>query len=968
LALLPVFAAVPALAQSAPQTETIEVTGTRLKNTDAQSANPITVVSSEDIAKTEATTVEQVLRKLPSADFTGGVTANSNNGGDGASQISLHNLGPARTLVLVNGQRYVGTDIQGTTTPVDLNNIPVSMIDHIEILRDGASSIYGADAIAGVINIITKQHFNGVQLDTSIGMTSAGDGLTYSTAVTAGADFDRGNILLNGSHDHRDAIAQADRSWATNQFVGTSGEGNGPISSKLPVLTGSFITSVSPTGATTSSGTRYFNNANGSSVGISSPSLIGTPGLVNVGGREFFDLSQQPHLIGSLDRNQLNFTTHYDLAPNITAIMEGFYTDRRSEQILNPDPLSSTISTTKYPGLLIPACIGEPAAGVAAANLNPNGTVNCTALGLATNTQNPLNRDITGANYRPFGGGDRVYRDELQTYRARIGLEGTVFSSFDWQVGYVYGQSSATYQVANEANFSHLAQLTGQTACGVDVNQGCSVANFFGVNPLTPAQVKYLEFTDTRTSQVQEDYVYANIGGPIYQLPAGPLQASLGFEQRNESGYDHPDSVIVNGDGDANAAPSSGSYSVTSAYGELNIPIIKDIPFVKALTADVSSRYDLYTSFGRALTWKAGLNYQVNDDLRFRGSESTGFRAPQVKELFGGTFQNFLTFSGDPCDTGNGGGTFQGSATCVASLKKAGVANPGTYVSQLDQVANPQVPTLSGGNPHLKPETSQQFSLGTVLTPHWVQNLAVTVDYYNIHVRNAITTFDPGTIINQCYGAQQLQSACSAITRSASGDISAVVSNEVNFGYENTDGIEVGVTYAMDTGMIGLPDLGALKWDGQASYLMHDTTLNADGTIRQNAGTYDIATGAGEPRYKALLGLSFLRNNWSVDWTTRYYGGVKNVDGTTFNTTNPNGTPCTKGCGDFLGNEAAGVFYHDISGTYRYKNVTLTVGVDNLFDKNPPVIFGDVSSANSLSAAGYDFTGRFIYTKMSVKF
>jgi outer membrane receptor protein involved in Fe transport len=967
VALLPIFAAVPALAQSAPQTETIEVTGSRLKNTDVQSANPITVVTAEDIAKTEATSVEQVLRKLPSADFTGGVTANSNNGGDGASQISLHNLGPARTLVLVNGQRFVGTDIEGTITPVDLNNIPISMIDHIEILRDGASSIYGADAIAGVINIITKQHFNGVQVDTSLGITDKADGLTYSTAVTAGADFDRGNILLNMSQDHRDAIDQNARGWASNQFIGTDAEGDGPISSKLPVLTGKVFTDA----AGDSTGTRYFNNANGSSVSVASPTLLGTPGLVYLPaiGREYFDLSQQPHLIGELDRKQLNVTAHYDLVPNVTAVLEGFYTDRRSEQRLNPDPLSSTISTTKYPGLLIPACIGEPVGGIPAGSpfLNADGSVNCAAAGLTPNTQNPLDKDVHAANYRPFGGGDRVYKDELQTYRLRAGLEGTLLSKYDWQVGYVYGQSSATYQVYGEDNFSHLAELTGQVACSAgDIAQGCSVGNFFGINSLTPAQIKYLEYTDTRTSQVEEDYVYANIGGPVYQLPAGPVQLSVGFEQRNESGYDHPDSTIVNGDGDANAAPSSGAYSVTSTYAELNIPLVKDIPFVKSLTADVSSRYDLYTTFGRALTWKAGINYQVNDDIRFRGSDSTGFRAPQVKELYGGTYQNFLTFSGDPCDTN--GGQFVGSASCNAALRKVGI-NPATYVSQLDLVANPQVPTLSGGNAHLKPETSQQFSLGTVLTPHWVPNLAITADYYNIHVRNAIGAFDPGTIINQCYGPQQLSTACAAITRSAaSGDISAVVSNDVNFGYENTDGIEVGVTYAMDTAMIGLPSVGALKWDGQASYLIHDTTLNSDGTIRENAGTYDIATGAGEPRYKALLGLTFLRDNWSVGWTTRYYGGVKNVDETTYNTTNANGTPCTKGCGDYLGNEAAGVFYHDISGTYQYKNVTLTVGVDNLFDKDPPVIFGDVSSANSLSAAGYDFTGRFLYMKASVKF
>src|SRR5579859_208203 len=217
LALMPVFAAVPALAQSAPQTETIEVTGTRIKNTDAASANPITVVSSEEINKTEAVTVEQFLRKLPDVDFTGGISQNDNNGGNGSSNLGLRNLGPQRTLILVNGQRFVNTDAQGSSTAVDLNNIPTSMIDHIEILRDGASSAYGADAVGGVINIITKQHYNGVEVGGGVGETSYGDGLRYNVYSTVGADIDRGNILINVSHDHQDAINQGDRAWATNQ-------------------------------------------------------------------------------------------------------------------------------------------------------------------------------------------------------------------------------------------------------------------------------------------------------------------------------------------------------------------------------------------------------------------------------------------------------------------------------------------------------------------------------------------------------------------------------------------------------------------------------------------------------------------------------------------------------------------------------------------------------------------------------
>ena len=313
-----------AFAQTAPQTETIEVTGSRLKNTDAQSANPITVVSSEDIAKTAATSIEQVLMKLPSVDFTGGLTANSSNGGVGASQAGLRNLGPQRTLVLLNGQRFPLTDIQQATNAVDLDNIPVSMIDHIEVLRDGASSIYGADAIGGVINIITKQHFNGVEIGGSVGETSYGDGLRHSVYSTAGADFDRGNILINVGTDHTDSLLGAQRAWAVSQHPEADVNNYDNLSGRI-------------TGAVGQIGGNNFYFPSGAAIRASistmPPSLGATqiaprrlqrrpavPGdLAFASGGVAFNVLPTQGLTAGLDRQQMNFTTHYDLAPNITA-------------------------------------------------------------------------------------------------------------------------------------------------------------------------------------------------------------------------------------------------------------------------------------------------------------------------------------------------------------------------------------------------------------------------------------------------------------------------------------------------------------------------------------------------------------------------------------------------------------------------------------------------------------------------
>ena len=933
VALMPMFAVAPSFAQTAdqgaqaaPQTETIQVTGTRIRNTDAQAANPITVVSSEDIAKEKSTNVEDVLKKLPSIDFSGGINANSNNGGDGASNIGLRNLGPTRTLVLVNGYRFPNTDTEGSSNAVDLNSIPVQMIDHIEILRDGAASIYGADALAGVVNIITKQHFNGVEIHGNVGETSYGDGLTYGAGSLMGSDFDRGNILIDVETNHRDPISQAARDWSSTNFIGTDAEGAN-VSSKLPFLTGK-IGGVGPTLAFVGPG---------NVVPLNSPTLLGAPGLIYspANGREFLDLTQQPDLTAGLETKQINLTGHYDILPNVTAVLEAFYTDRTSHEQLNPEPLSSTITTGIYPGLVIPGLL-------------PDGT---------KNPQNPYGVDITNANFRPFGGGDRVYEPEVQTFRIRGGLEGTIFSNYNWSIGYVYGQSDAEYKTAGDVNFYHLGQETGQFACGVDVISGCHVANFF--KPLTSADIAYLEYTDIDNSQIEEDYFYANISGPVYHLPAGDVSMAFGVEQRNEGGFDHPDSLRAAGDADSDAQPTQGSYSVSSGYVELNVPVLKDVPFVKSLTLDASARYDYYTSFGRALTWKASVDYAVTDDFRFRGSDSTGFRAPQIKELFGGKFQTFPTYNGDPCahapDGTAVGGSAAGSATCNAALRGVGI-NPATFVSQLDAVPAPQVPDIAGGNTGLKPETSQEFTVGMVFTPHFVQGLSVSTDYWNIHIRNAIQDggVDPNSVVAACYNENQ-PGACGAITRSPlTGDITAVQTPNLNFGYENAQGIDFDVSYGFDSAMIGLQGIapGHFNISGDAQYLLQDDIENPDGTQNQLAGSYNTTLTRVEPRWKARLAVDYSQDAWSADLSERYTGGVKDNQGPL----------------DVLGNDAAGTFFTDVSGTYTYKNVSVTVGVDNLFDKDPPIITGDLCSCNGLSNGSYDFTGRFVYMKGSVKF
>jgi outer membrane receptor protein involved in Fe transport/outer membrane protein OmpA-like peptidoglycan-associated protein len=945
----------PAAGAAAP--EEIVVTGSRIRTSDVTSANPLTVVTADQLQQTEAVNLQQYFQKLPSVDFSGAETENNNNGGGGNTQVSLRNLGPNRTLVLLNGQRFPYTDNQNNQSydAVDTNNIPFSMIDHIEILRDGASSIYGADAIGGVINIITKKNFTGVEVGGSVGETSYDDGLRYQTYVNTGIGNDRGNILINLSHDYQDPISQSARSWAVTQHPEADFNYYDNISSRVTGAVGVIGGSQ-----------YYFPSGPNSGILAANAYTLGqpidriayaggglTPGDVAIpGAGVYFNFLPTQGLVSGYERTQANFTGHYDLTEGVTLVMEGFYTNRQSNEFLNPEPTGYNTPTPQFPnGFYVPYI-------VAGGGVNPYFP---TALYTSVTGAAPTATSQIPILTRRFENGPRLYTDDVNTFRFKIGLEGT-FGDYDWDVGYLYGKSDATYNVQNEANFYHLSQLLGMNPCGSA--PGCSVADIFGYNTLTPSQAQYLIFTNTDTSAYAMQDAYGSLSGPVPfvpELPGGPIKAAAGFEMRAESLFDHPDSIVSQGDGAVFTTPTQGHYETYSIYGELQLPVLKDMPFVKSLDVDLSARYDYNSLFGRSLTHKVGVNWAVDDDIRFRGANSTGFRAPQLKELYEGASQGEVG-GADPCQPG---GTYAGSASCLSAIAAAG-ANPAS-IPKLDQITE-----ATGGSPSLHPEVSQEWTAGVVITPSAVKGLAITADYYTILVRNEIGSLDPNQLLSACYGGVPYlvsqSEACTLVgpRLAGTGTLGVIQALNANIGAENTDGIDVTAAYTFGADAIGLPFDGSFQINGEANYLIHDN-LYAGGSVVQQAGTFDLNGGDdAEPRWKALLTLGYAQDNWSVQWTTRYYGGVKNVSRA--DDCEEGSVPCpAAGAGDYEGNEAAGVFYHDISMSYTMDPATVTVGVDNLFDKDPPFLF-PTGQSNAAGSAGYDFTGRFIYMKFTAKF
>ena len=974
------LAGVPAFAQQAATTETVVVTGSRIPVQNATSASPISTATAEQIQLSSAFNAEDVLSKLVGPDATAGITNATNNGANGLSELGLRNLGPTRTLVLIDGQRLVPIFSSSISVP-DLNSIPISMIDRVEVLRDGASSIYGADAIGGVINFITKKDFEGLQIDTNFGASEHGGGDLYSITGTMGVNFDKGNITISLVNEHQSPVDMKDRDWSIDPHLNQAGvEGGSAFRSQLNIL------------QDTQSNTVW----NGTETTYNNPALGSLPCLtyLPLAGRVKLNAgcpSVVPNatLSSSIGRTQAAWNAHYDILPDVTFVSSGFFTRRDSEQRLRPEPLlGDQIAATNpisgsavYGGFFVPTSFP----GYSDPNLTAS-PVTCPNISGANVTGAGAPQCID-ANLTPNNFGPRTYKQVSNTYRLRAGLEGHVFGDFNWEAGYIQQRNDSQLRILNSGNFLHLAQATAQLPC-LDVPGGCTTTptapfgystplvpfNFFnGVNTLSPAQVKYLTTTLTETQFTYENFIYADINGPLFDLPAGPLQGSIGFERRFEYASDNPDALVQEGYGAGPSAPTAGGYGVTSAYGELRIPILKDLPFAKFLTLTPSGRFDHYSTFGDALTWKIGGEWQVIDDIRARGSYSTGFRAPSTAELFGGHAISYISVDGDPCDSraagfnGNsnaGLGSLAPGSACFTQLSARGLtpAQIATYQSPENNLSADQRGLIVGGNQQLKPELSRSWNLGAVITPTFLPGFTFNGDYYEIKITNSIldggiaNNAGPDIVVLGCYVSQN-PAYCSQITRGAGG-IFQIGSLNANLGLNQVRGMDLEATYSTDAANLTLPVPGSFVIDLQAEREFLNTTQNPDLSTNEFVGFFNYANDSIQPRWKATASVDYHLEDLGLHYDMRYIGDTANLDGST----------------PKYGNALPEIFYHDIAVSYDLpemgpsKSTRLIVGINNLFDKNPPFLNGDsIGKSNSL-AGPYDVIGRFFFARISTKF
>ena len=919
---------------AAPATDTaeldrIQVTGSRIPQAETETAQPIITVTRADIAQQGFSSVADILQNLTSAGSPAISRADALSGGEdvGGYFIDIRNLGANRTLVLVNGQR-LGISTSGLQ---DLGQIPLSAIERIEVLKDGASSIYGSDAIAGVVNVITRRNFNGAEVNAYLGAFDEGES-KQSYDFTIGASNDRGSVTLSAEYSKEDPVLGGDR-WFSK--YGNSGQ-NFPYSGwSLISQNGVWL------GGNCSSGLCTVN-----------------PGMDPTDPNNYHSITPAERANSNammmvqtgIEKKSLFVSSQLDITDNLRAKADISYNNR-----------STTQQIAGYPG----------------------------NYGFGLLSANSYFNPAPGADqywFRRFWEVPRTTDNQLDTLRVSLGLEGTLnFGSkqWDWDVGFLSNENDNdklnhgdAYVPALQASLgpSYFNTTTGRVECGtsanpIDYGSDRSLGQCIPFNPFLPygqagqgsladPALQAFLFPEYHSTGNTKTTIYnANIVGSLATLPAGDLSLAVGVEHRKEEGRFVPDATIQSGQTTGNSSQiTSGSYDVDEMYAELEIPVLADVTGAKELTVNLAGRYSDYSNFGSTMNPKFSLRWRPIDELLVRFTYADGFRAPAISDMFGGVGQSFEFYT-DPC-----GATAPNSVNGNAACNAAGV--PLGYV-QLGQANVPCTtfpcqtnnPFLSGSNPNLSPETATSKTAGIVWSPRWVKGLDISLDWYDVEVEDVISSDSVDQILKDCY-VNNIASRCASIVRGPLGDIQNMFFGLTNLGAIRTEGYDLGVKYR-------LPEFsfGQFNIDWQTSYTSKYDVLADNDPATQWQGNVGYP---GLFRIRSNFGVGWELGDYSVAYMGRYYSGMKEACASAPRPCNDPTHIGLSGGAEPLNRSGSNTF-HDLQFSVKLPwNASASVGANNITDHQGPLMF-TAPNSNFPYYGGFDI-GRFWYVKYSQKF
>lgn len=909
--------------------ERIEVTGSRIKRTDIETPVPITVISRSDIVEMGALNVSDILNQSP-VTIAGSDQSNTSftNSSVGVNTTALRNLGESRTLVLVNGRRFVSGVSPSSGYAVDLNSIPTSMIERIEILKSASSAVYGSDAVAGVVNIITRSDFEGVEVNAQSGISSKSDRKKYALNITAGNAWNTGNFTMAIGYDKDGGLKSTDRKFsALDQAILLDDNGNEYV--------GNLFSSYPPQGRISgknSNGERYSFNGNG------------TPFTGETGK---FNRASFRQLVTPIERKYAAFNLKQELSDSVRYFAEfNWNSSATNGSTTEPTPFN-------IDNVFLPSRGGQGGISVGSPLL-PDSLRNA-LLGQGLS----LTDNIPGLVRRMVEFGARSTDVERDTVRVATGFDWDINDSWALNTYLDWGKTDQKQQNGGQINVERAAEAfdvdfnteTGKLQCASELARlhGCAPLNLFGAGTASQDAVDYVKVPAKVTGQAEQFILAASLTGELpIELSGGNIGVAFGYEHRLENGRFNPGDLAQTGASSTNkSAATKGSFTTDDIFAETILPVLDN------LEVDLAARYSDHSIVGKQTTWNAGVSYSPIEELKFRASAARAIRTPNIADLFGGRGETFASVS-DPCNGIDASSTGNAAINCLSIAEVAArVASNGKFA--LTQVEAQSTGGTVGGSINVKEETADTYSAGVI----WqvMDGLSLTVDYYDISVNNAISTTSRTTVLNRCFDVSPsaFDATCAgAVLRDANGALTEVDSGTSNENKLDTKGIDLELSYSVD--IAGGNFTADLLWNHIAKY--NKTSID-DGTVVKFAG--QVFT----PKNRANLNLGYKLDDLSFAWRMRYWeSSLDSVEGSNYNYTNFE--PLT------TYNRFGGVVYSDISAGYDLNdNTNVMLTVRNVFDKQPPVANQGSASGgvgiNTVSEA-FDVTGRYFQLSVTSKF
>lgn len=953
----------PAFAQGDSADEPVEevtVTGSRIKRSaEFDFATPAQTLSSRDLEISGANELSEILAELPAItpDVTS-ETSQSSTQGSGQSTISLRNLGSERTLTLIDGRRSVGNTSTGST--ISLDTIPDAFIDRIEVITGGTSAVYGSDAVTGVVNIIMKDDFEGLQFDTRIGDSTDGGNEEIGFSIAAGANFDddRGNIIFSVEWDDERAILESQRSLASVALEADTNTNDQP-----DVLEPSFSSNV-PGGLFSGNSGDALNPDHDSSFWFFGGGGTGaiTPDFST--GQDGFNFLGPETISIPRERTLIAGKMHYDLTDSVRYFISAQYSAVSTKSERAADTANSGRLSADFPVFL--------ADGVTPHPYIPQEIFD---------DMQELGRDGIFMRRRWSELGNRFRESDNDTVRLWTGLTGTVGDAWDWE-GYVgFGEWRRSqsrvgdlvipnYQAAINAEYIDPADTSLGLQCADEFarNSGCVPLNPFGLGSVSQAQADWIILRDQLRAQNRTTTAGLWATGEVFDLPAGALSAAVGYEFRKEQSQTRWDPISTSGGGTVTQQVNQdGEQDVNEVFLEVVAPLVTDVPGIQSLAIEAAVRSSDYSTIGSVTSYKYGFTWQPIEDVRLRASFAEANRAPNNIELFSNGLGSQSGLA-DPCDTVTATSTGAFDDTCrqdpvVAQI----IANDGVFLDEALQVQQPTV-----GNGLLREETADTFTVGVVFTPSFIEGLSLAVDYYDIEIDGAISEIDANDILQLCYTSSDFgnNTSCQIPIRDVStGQLQQVTQTSLNINALRTSGIDVTARYTWEPNfMPGTLDFGLT--------LTKLDELEEEAPIPGSTDTFtqDRAGLLGSPEYRSRFSANWYHDRWSLGYRLSYVGEMLNDDP---EYTRLTACQANSNCGDKIALFLDGEATHNLRLGYDLPNGLLGgtesrvyMGINNIGNNQGPVLYG-LTGDNDVgenSHALYNITGRYIYAGASLRF